>query len=177
MHGVRRSLVEAQARAVGLPLWDVDLPWPCSNSDYECIMKTACQAAVEAGVECLAFGDLFLTDIRQYREKQLRDSGLQLVFPVWQMPTAALARTMIHGGLRAKLVCVDSSVLAEQFAGREFDLELLADLPPGIDPCGENGEFHTFVYDGPMFHQPVEVSVGEIVKREQFVFADLTPGT
>ena len=175
MHGVRRSLVEAQARAAGLPLWEVDLPWPCSNPDYECIMKTACRAAVEAGVECMAFGDLFLTEIRQYREKQLRDSGLELLFPVWEMPTGALARTMIRGGLRAKLACVDCSVVGEQFAGREFDQELLAELPAGVDPCGENGEFHTFVYDGPMFRQPVEVDAGEVIRREQFVFADLVP--
>lgn len=175
MHGVRRSLVEAQARAAELPLWDVDLPWPCSNADYECIMKTACQSAVEAGVECMAFGDLFLTDIRQYRERQLQDSGLQLLFPVWEMPTAALARAMMAGGLRAQLVCIDSRVLGEQFAGREFDQQLLAELPAGVDPCGENGEFHTFVYDGPMFREPVALDAGEIVKREQFVFADLIP--
>ncbi len=172
MHGVRRTLVEAQARAAGLPLWDVDLPWPCTNSDYERIMKTACQSALDAGVQCVAFGDLFLTEIRQYREKQLQDSGLELLFPVWDIPTTALAQAMIQGGLRARLACVDTAVLREEFVGREFDHDLLAALPAGIDPCGENGEFHTFVYDGPMFSQPVEFSAGEIVRREQFVFAD-----
>ncbi len=175
MHGVRRSLVVAQARAAGLPLWDVDLPWPCSNPDYERIMKTARQSALEEGVQCVAFGDLFLTEIRQYREKQLQESGLELLFPVWETPTTALAQAMIQGGLRARLACGDTLVLREEFAGREFDHDLLAALPAGIDPCGENGEFHTFVYDGPMFSQPVEFAAGEIVKREQFVFADFVP--
>lgn len=174
MHAVRRSLVEAQAVEAGVPLWDVDLPWPCSNADYENIMKETCESAVGAGVECIAFGDLFLTDIRAYREKQLEISGLQPIFPVWGMPTRELAHSMIESGVRAKLTCVDPKLLAPEFAGREFDEQLLSDLPPQIDPCGENGEFHTFVYAGPMFRHDLSVEVGEIVSRDGFVFADLS---
>jgi len=173
MHAVRRSLVEAQAKAAGIPLWDVDLPWPCSNSDYECIMTETCKAAVQAGIECIAFGDLFLTDIRAYREKQLENSGLQPIFPVWGMPTNELARSMIKSGMRAKLTCVDPRLLAPDFVGREFDEQLLSEFPSDIDPCGENGEFHTFIYAGPMFQHDLSVEVGEIVSREGFVFADL----
>jgi uncharacterized protein (TIGR00290 family) len=174
MHAVRRSLVEAQARAVGIPLWGVDLPWPCSNEDYERLMKETCHAAVQAGIDHVAFGDLFLTDVRAYREKQLQNSGLQPMFPVWGRPTQQLASTMIKSGVRAKLTCVDPKLLAPEFVGREFDEELLADLPGQVDPCGENGEFHTFVYAGPMFQQNLPVEVGEIVTRDGFVFADLT---
>jgi uncharacterized protein (TIGR00290 family) len=175
MHGVRRTLLEAQAHATGIPLWDVDLPWPCSNADYERIMKDACNAAVQAGVECVAFGDLFLRDVRDYREKQLQASGLTPVFPIWSIPTRELALCMIHSGLRAKLTCVDCRCLAAEFAGREFDEQLLADLPSGIDPCGENGEFHTFVYAGPMFQHAISLEVGETVLREGFAFSDLIP--
>jgi uncharacterized protein (TIGR00290 family) len=174
MHAVRRSLVEAQAKAAGIPLWDVDLPWPCSNADYECIMTETCKAAVQAGIECIAFGDLFLTDIRAYREKQLENSGLQPIFPVWGMPTKELARSMIKSGMRAKLTCVDPRLLAPDFVGREFDEQLLSEFPPDIDPCGENGEFHTFTYAGPMFQHDLSVEVGEIVSRDGFVFADLS---
>jgi uncharacterized protein (TIGR00290 family) len=176
MHAVRRSLVEAQAKAAGVPLWEVDLPWPCSNADYEYTMKETCKAAVQAGIECIAFGDLFLTDIRAYREKQLENSGLQPLFPVWGMPTRELARSMIKSGVRAKLTCVDPKLVAPEFVGREFNEQLLSDLPPEIDPCGENGEFHTFVYAGPMFQHDLSVEVGEIVSRDGFVFADLSPG-
>jgi uncharacterized protein (TIGR00290 family) len=173
MHAVRRSLVEAQAGAAAIPLWGVDLPHPCSNADYECIMKEVCRAAVQSGIECIAFGDLFLTDIRAYREKQFENSGLQPIFPVWGIPTRELARSMIKSGVHAKLTCVDPERLAPEFIGREFDEKLLSDLPPGIDPCGENGEFHTFVYAGPMFARKLPVEVGEIVSRDGFVFADL----
>ncbi len=175
MHAVRRCLVEAQAKAAGIPLWDVDLPWPCSNSDYECIMKEKCEDAVQAGIEYIAFGDLFLSDIRAYREKQLKNSGLQPIFPVWGMSTRELARSMIKSGVRAKLTCVDPKLLAPEFVGREFDEQMLSELPPDIDPCGENGEFHTFVYAGPMFQQDLSVEVGEIVSRDGFVSADLSP--
>ena len=175
MHAVRRSLVEAQAKAAGIPLWDVDLPWPCSNADYECIMTETCKAAVQAGIECIAFGDLFLTDIRAYREKQLENSGLQPIFPVWGMPTLELARSMIKSGVRAKLTCVDPKLLAPEFVGREFDEQLLSEFPSDIDPCGENGEFHTFVYAGPMFQHDLSVEVGETVSRDGCVFADLSP--
>jgi len=174
MHGVRRALVEAQAKAAGVPLWDVDLPSPCSNADYESIMSETCKAAVQAGIEYVAFGDLFLSDIRAYREKQLEGSKLQPIFPVWGIPTRELARSMLDSGLRAKLSCVDCKRLKPEFAGREFDEGLLSELPPEIDPCGENGEFHTFVYAGPMFRHSLAVEVGEIVSRDGFVFADLT---
>ena len=174
MHAVGRSLVEAQAKAAGIPLWDVDLPWPCSNADYERIMKEKCKAALESGIECVAFGDLFLTDIRVCREKQLENSGLQPIFPVWGMPTRELARFMIKSGVRAKLTCVDPKLLAPEFVGREFDEQLLSEFPPNIDPCGENGEFHTFVYAGPMFQYNLPVEVGEIVARDGFAFADLS---
>jgi uncharacterized protein (TIGR00290 family) len=173
MHAVRRELLELQAKAVGLPLWTVPLPWPCSNEQYEARMRDLSARALTERVDAMAFGDLFLADIRAYREKQLADTGLQPLFPVWQIPTAELARTMIASGLRAKITCVDPKVLPKEFAGRDFDAEFLADLPPGIDPCGENGEFHSFVYDGPGFRHPVNVSVGEIVERDGFVFADV----
>jgi uncharacterized protein (TIGR00290 family) len=175
MHAVRRSLVEAQAEAAGIPLWDVDLPWPCSNADYEHIMEKTCESAVRAGIECIAFGDLFLTDIRAYREKQLESSGLRPIFPVWGMPTGELAHSMIESGVRARLTCVDPKLLAPEFAGREFEEQLLSDLPSHVDRCGENGEFHTFVYAGPMFRHNLSVELGEIVSRDGFVFADLIP--
>ncbi len=173
MHGVRRELVEAQAEAAGVPLWDVDLPSPCSNADYENIMKETCKTAVQEGIEYIAFGDLFLRDIREYREKQLEGSGLKPMFPVWGIPTRELARSMIESGVRAKLSCVDCNCLSAEFVGREFDAQLLSDLPSEIDPCGENGEFHSFVYAGPMFRRDLPIEVGEIVTRDRFVFADL----
>jgi uncharacterized protein (TIGR00290 family) len=173
MHAVRRELLELQAKAVGLPLWTVPLPWPCSNEEYEVRMRDLCARALAEHVDAMAFGDLFLTEIRAYREKQLAPTGLEPLFPVWQIPTAELARTMIASGLRAKITCVDPKVLPKEFAGRDFDSQFLADLPPGIDPCGENGEFHSFVYDSPGFRQPIDVSVCEIVERDGFVFADV----
>jgi uncharacterized protein (TIGR00290 family) len=175
MHAVRRDLVELQARASGLPLWTVPLPWPCSNQEYERIMSGVCQQARDTGIEVMAFGDLHLADVRAYRERQLQGTGLTPLFPLWGLPTGALARDMMAGGLRAKLTCVDPKLLPASFAGREFDEALLADLPDGVDPCGENGEFHTFVYDGPMFREPIPVSLGEVLERDGFVFADLTP--
>ncbi|MFZ0284536.1 MAG: ATP-binding protein [Terriglobales bacterium] len=177
MHGVRRELVEAQAEAAGIPLWDVDLPSPCSNTDYEMIMRETCKAAVQAGIEYMAFGDLFLRDIREYRERQLEGSGLTPIFPVWGVPTRELARSMIESGVRAKLSCIDSGCLSPEFAGREFDERLLSDLPSEIDPCGENGEFHSFVYAGPMLGRELPIKVGEIVTRHRFVFADLALAT
>jgi uncharacterized protein (TIGR00290 family) len=173
MHAVRRDLLELQAQSVGIPLWIVPLPWPCSNEEYEARMRQLCTRALNEGVQAMAFGDLFLTDIRAYREKQLAGTGLEPLFPVWQIPTADLARTMIAAGLRAKITCVDPKVLLKEFAGRDFDSQFLKDLPLTADPCGENGEFHSFVYAGPGFRHPINVSVGEIVERDGFVFADL----
>jgi uncharacterized protein (TIGR00290 family) len=173
MHAVRRELVERQAAAVGLPLWAVPLPWPCSNEQYESLMARTCAKAVAEGIEGVAFGDLFLEDVRAYREKQLKDTGLRPIFPVWGVPTRELAREMIASGVRAKLTCVDTGKLDRSFAGREFDEALLADLPEGVDPCGERGEFHSFVYAGPMLNEVLAVTVGETVVRDQFVFADV----
>ncbi len=175
MHGTRRSVLEAQAKAAGLLLWDVLLPWPCSNADYEARMREVCARAANENVNAVAFGDLFLEDVRAYRETQLRDTGLQPLFPLWQVPTAALAREMIAGGLRAKLTCVDTRQLSQDFVGRDFDERLLSDLPGEVDPCGERGEFHTCVYSGPMFNAPIDLEAGEIVIRERFAFADFVP--
>ena len=175
MHAVRRELVERQAAAAGLPLWAVALPWPCSNEQYELLLARACAKAVAEGIEGVAFGDLFLEDVRAYREKQMKDSGLRPVFPVWGLPTRALAEEMITGGTRAKLTCVDTGKLDRSFVGHEFDGELLSALPENVDPCGERGEFHSFVYAGPMLNAVVPVSVGETIVRDAFVFADIVP--
>jgi uncharacterized protein (TIGR00290 family) len=175
MHAVRRELVTAQAAAAGLPLWDVDLPWPCSNERYESLMAVTCAKAIAEGIEGIAFGDLFLQEIRAYREKQLRDTGLEPVFPLWGLPTHELAKEMIRSRMLAKLTCVDTKQLDASFLGREFDEKLLADLPAEVDPCGEKGEFHSFVYAGPMLSGEIPVALGETVVRDQFVFADLTP--
>ena len=174
MHAVRRELVERQAAAAGLPLWPVNLPWPCSNEQYEGLMAEACEKAISNGIEGIAFGDLFLEDVRAYRETKLKNTGLEPIFPLWGQPTHELAHGMIRSGLRAKLTCVDTSQLDAEFVGREFDEDLLAALPVGVDPCGENGEFHSFVYAGPMFDLEIPVVVGERVVRDQFVFADLS---
>lgn len=173
MHGVRTELLEAQARAVGLPLHDVRIPSPCPNGVYEERMAAAVETARRAGVGAMAFGDLFLEDIRAYRIEKLRPTGMTPIFPLFGMPTDRLAREMIAARLRAILVCVDPRRLDRRFAGREFDAELLEALPPGVDPCGENGEFHTFVYDGPGFAAPIPIRRGEVVERDGFIFADL----
>jgi uncharacterized protein (TIGR00290 family) len=173
MHGTRRALLEAQARAAGLPLYTVPLPWPCSNADYEAAMRSACEAAVAEGMEGIAFGDLFLEDVRRYREEKLAGTGLVPVFPIWGFDTRRLAEEMIAGGLRARIVCVDPKKLPAEFAGREFDAGFLRDLPEGVDPCGENGEFHSVVCAGPMFSEPIAVESGEVVERDGFVFADV----
>jgi len=173
MHAVRSELVELQAESAGLPLWKVPLPWPCSNEEYEARMRGVCERALGEGVKAIAFGDLFLADIRAYRERQLAGTGLEPVFPVWQIPTRELAVSMIGAGLRARVTCIDPKKLPREFAGREFDAAFLHDLPPAVDPCGENGEFHSFVYDGPMFRAAVPVETGEIVERDGFFFADL----
>ena len=174
MHAVRRELLEAQAQATGLPLHVVPLPWPCSNAQYESIMKTAIDGFVAAGFTHVAFGDLFLEDVRRYREDRLAGTGLEPLFPIWKTkPTRDLAHDMIEAGLEAKLTCVDPRKLDRRFAGRDFDRELLGELPQEVDPCGENGEFHSFAYAGPMFTRPIAVEVGEVVDRDGFVFADV----
>ena len=175
MHAVRRTLVERQARAAGLPLWPVELPWPCSNAIYEQRMTALCQRALAEQVQAIAFGDLFLRDIREYRECQLAPLAIEPLFPVWELPTAQLARDMIAAGVKAKITCVDPSKLAPAFAGRDFDAAFVDDLPAAVDPCGENGEFHSFVFDGPMFAEPIRVQSGETVERDGFVFADVLP--
>jgi len=172
MHAVRRALVEAQGERTGLPLWAVELPWPCSNSEYEDRMRGVCRRATAEGITAVAFGDLFLQDIRDYRIRQLQRTGLEALFPIWQIPTEQLSREMIAAGVKAKITCVDPSKLAKSFAGQSYDLRLLQALPAGIDPCGENGEFHTFVYDSPVFNRPIEVRSGEVIEHDGFVFAD-----
>jgi uncharacterized protein (TIGR00290 family) len=173
MHGVRSSVLRAQAEAAGLPLMAVPLPAPCSNEIYEERMTAAVARALEEGFTHVAFGDLFLEDIRMYREDRLRGTGLEPLFPLWGQPTDALAREMIAGGLEARITCVDPRVLDRGFAGRPFDSALLDTLPPGVDPCGERGEFHTCAIAGPMFARRIEVLPGEIVDRDGFLFADL----
>lgn len=173
MHAVRVELLQAQAAAVDVPLWMIPIPSPCSNSDYESAMGAAITRARREGIDGIAFGDLFLEDIRRYREERLRETGLSPIFPIWGISTQELARKMIGAGLRARLTCVDPKQISAPFVGREFDASLLAELPPGIDPCGERGEFHTFAYDGPMFREPVRIQLGETVERDGFVFADL----
>jgi uncharacterized protein (TIGR00290 family) len=173
MHAVRRRLVEAQAERVRLPLWSAELPWPCANGVYEEIMSAMCRRALAAGATAIAFGDLFLREIREYRESQLKGTGLEPLFPLWDLPTPALATEMIDAGLRAKVTCVDPKRLDRSYAGRDFDSSFVADLPVGVDPCGENGEFHTFVHDAPEFSSPIDVLAGGIVERDGFVFADI----
>lgn len=173
MHAVRVELLQQQADSTGLPLHIIEIPYPCSNDEYGAVMAAFIADAKRAGVECFAFGDLFLEDIRQYREDRLKGSGITPIFPLWGMPTRQLARTMLAGGLKAVLTCIDPNRLAEEFAGRDYDATLLDAIPEDVDPCGENGEFHSFAYAGPMFKNAIEISVGDIVHRDGFVFADL----
>ena len=175
MHGVRRSLLEAQARAAGLPLHVVHIPHPCPNDVYEAQMRTAIAAARTNGFTHAAFGDLFLEDIRRYREEKLAGTGLEPLFPVWGIPTRELAAQMIDGGLHARITCVDTRKLDSTFVGREFDRSLLNDLPPSVDPCGENGEFHSCVYAGPMFTHSIALQDGTGHAVEPYVWADLIP--
>jgi diphthamide synthase (EF-2-diphthine--ammonia ligase) len=185
MHGFREELLDMQGKAAGLPIWKVPLPWPCSNEVYEGLMGEAFDRAVAEGIKGVAFGDLFLEDIRAYRVDRFAGTGLEPVFPCWQIPTEELARAMISAGVRAHLTCVDPKHLDRSFAGRVFDAQLLADLPAGVDPCGERGEFHTFVSASPAFgggagtfsggSGSIEVGVGEIVERDGFFYADLLP--
>ena len=175
MHAVREELLKQQAEATGLPLWRVPLPYPCSNEAYEAAMRSLLDRARHAGVEAMAFGDLFLEDVRRYRETRMEGSGIEPLFPLFGSSTPELAREMVAAGLLAWITCVDPAQLPREFAGRRFDAELLRDLPDDVDPCGERGEFHTFAVEGPMFRHPLEVEVGETVERDGFVFTDLLP--
>lgn len=175
MHGVRRSVLELQAKAAGLPVLGVEIPHRCPNPVYERAMVRAVDLLRAAGVARIVFGDLYLEDVRRYREDRLRETGLEPLFPLWGRPTRPLAEEMIAGGLRATVVTVDPRVLPREFAGREFDRQFLSDLPDGVDPCGENGEFHTCVTAGPMFAGPLPVRTGRVVERDGFVFVDVVP--
>jgi uncharacterized protein (TIGR00290 family) len=175
MHAVRSRLVEQQAEATGLPLVSVHLPSPCPNAVYEQRMAEALQRAQSLQVDAVAFGDLFLQDVRQYRERQLQGTGLEALFPLWERPTRQLAREMTHGGLKARITCVDSSQMDPAFIGGRYDAQLVEALPEGIDPCGERGEFHTFVYQGPMFQHSVAVRLGEVYRQDPFIQVDLLP--
>ena len=177
MHAVRTELLEAQAAALGLPLWKVPIPSPCSNEIYQRIMGDAVRRLVDDGFSHMAFGDLFLADVRRYREQQLAGTGLTPLFPLFGADTPMLAREMVASGLRARITCVNPKILDRSFAGREFDAALLADLPSTVDPCGERGEFHSFAYAGPMFRHPIPIESGIVVERDGFVFADLTAPT
>ena len=172
MHAVRVELLRQQAQAVGLPLHPIEIPYPCSDEQYAAVMADFVARASGDGVRCMAFGDLYLQDVRRYREERMQGTGIEAVFPLWGRPTRPLLGEMLAGGLRACLTCVDPRVLPAEFAGRELTPELLESMPSSIDPCGENGEFHTFVFDGPMFTQPLDVEMGEVVTRDGFVFAD-----
>jgi len=177
MHAVRVELLETQAAALDLPLRQIPIPSPCPNEVYERAMAAAVRDAVDAGFTHVAFGDLFLEDIRRYRETQLAGSGLTPIFPLFGADTSLLAREMVTAGLRARITCVDPRVLDRRFAGREFDAALLADLPASVDPCGERGEFHSFAYAGPMFRYPIAIESGVVVDRDGFTFADVLPAT
>jgi uncharacterized protein (TIGR00290 family) len=174
MHAVRVDVLQAQADALGLPLWQIPIPSPCPNDVYERAMAAAVQRAVAEGFTHVAFGDLFLEDVRRYREERLTGTGLTPLFPLFGADTPALARAMIAAGVRARITCLNPKVLDRSFAGREFDAALLAELPPAIDPCAERGEFHTCAYDGPMFSRPIPIETGVTVERDGFVFTDLT---
>lgn len=173
MHGVRNALLDRQIAALGLPCIKVPLPSPCSNEIYEARMADAVAEIKSQGIRHMVFGDLFLADIRAYREEKLSAAGMEAIFPLWNRNTSILAEEMIASGLKAHIVSVDPRKLDRRFAGRVFDRALLAELPPEVDPCGENGEFHTVVSDGPMFRAPIPVKRGEIVERDGFIFADM----
>jgi uncharacterized protein (TIGR00290 family) len=175
MHAVRVELLKRQADAVGLPLRIVNIPDPCTNEDYERVMGNTVEDLRREDVEYLAFGDIFLQDIREYRETKLSNTGIRPLFPLWAMETAQLSREMISNGLRAVVTCVDPRFLPSSFAGREIDESFLADLPSGVDPCGERGEFHSFAFGGPMFRKSLDIDIGDIVERDGFIFADLLP--
>lgn len=173
IHGFREELLERQAEEAELPLWRVPLPFPCTNAVYEERMAAVSARAVSEGISAIAFGDLYLEEIRAYRLRMLAGTGLEAIFPVWGIPTGELAKTMLEGGLRARITCCDPRVVPSAWAGREWDRQLLTELPQGVDPCGENGEFHTFCYAGPMFQSAITIQTGEVVERDGFSYGDL----
>ena len=175
MHGVRRELLQQQAESIGLPLHEVRIPPQCVNPIYEARMEEALRVHYMAGVRSVAFGDIFLEDLRAYREKNLARIGMTALFPIWKRDTRDLVRQFLADGFRAITVCVDPKVLAPSFAGRELDESFFRDLPPKVDPCGENGEFHTFLFAGPIFRQPIPFARGEVVERDGFTYCDLLP--
>ena len=175
MHGVRRALVRQQADAIGIPITEVAVPPSSSNAVYEREMGHAFARLQAEGIRRVAFGDIFLEDLRVYREEQLATWNLECFFPIWKRDTTELAHRFVEDGFKAIVACINPAVLDASFAGRSFDETFLADLPPGVDPCGENGEFHTFVFDGPIFQWPVRISLGQVVERDNFVFCDLVP--
>ncbi|MGC8761910.1 MAG: ATP-binding protein [Bryobacteraceae bacterium] len=175
MHGVRRELARMQASAMGLPLMEVELPWPCPNEEYERRMAAACARLRAEGIDTLIFGDIHLADVRAYRESRLAGTGIEPLFPLWGQDSTHLVREMLAGGLRARIVCLDPAQLDRKLAGAELTLETVDALPAQVDPCGENGEFHTFAVAGPMFPRPLEVRTAKVVERDGFIFADLVP--
>jgi uncharacterized protein (TIGR00290 family) len=175
MHAVRTELLHNQARSLGLPLRLIPVPSPCTDAEYGEIMKGFVDPARDEGIACIAFGDLFLKDVRRYREANLAETGIDPIFPLWGMPTDKLSREMVRGGLRAVITCIDPKLLPAGFAGQQYDDVFLDALPSSVDPCGENGEFHSFAFDGPMFSKPVSIVVGETVTRDGFIFTDLLP--
>ena len=175
MHAVRVELLQAQAASAGLPLHIIYIPYPCSNADYDAVMTDFVSQAKQANIDCFAFGDLFLEDVRRYREDRLKPTGITPIFPLWGIPTGELSRTMVDNGLKAMLTCVNPKNLGKEFCGREFNRDFLDALPEGVDPCGEYGEFHSFAFAGPMFHKPIDIQRGATVERDGFVFTDILP--
>lgn len=175
MHGVRRALLERQASRIGLPLEVIEIPNPCPNEEYERLMSAFVEDVKQRGIDCFAFGDLFLEDVRRYREKNLEGTGIQALFPIWGLDTKALSRQMVKAGIKTVLTCVDTDQFPGEYVGRHYDDTLLGSLPETVDPCGENGEFHSFVFDAPFFDSPIDIEVGEVIQRGQFVFADVRP--
>lgn len=176
MHAVRVELLKRQAESINLPLEMIEIPYPCSNAAYESIMGEFVTKARKAKVDCFAFGDLFLEDVRNYRTRNLQGTGIAPIFPIWGVPTDKLSREMVGKGLKAVITCIDPKQISIEFVGKVYDEQFLNDLPQEVDPCGENGEFHSFVYDGPMFKSPIDVSVGTVTQRDGFVFADVLAG-
>lgn len=174
MHAVRVELLQQQAKGVDLPLHIIQIPHPCSNGEYGDAMTSFIDEAEKENIKCFAFGDLFLEDVRRYREDHLKGTGITPIFPIWGIPTKKLSRKMVNSGLKAMITCIDPKYLTIEFIGREYNESFLDDIPVGVDPCGENGEFHSFAFDGPMFQNPIEISLAEIVHRDGFVFADIS---